>query len=280
MGAFSNLLLFILKFSMGITGASQALVADAFHSLSDIGSDFAIIFGVKYWNKPADTDHPYGHKRIETMISAAIGFALFFIGILIAYKAASTIITGKPIPRPGKIALSAALISIVIKEIIYRKTVSAGKRIRSSALIANAWHHRSDAISSIPVAIAIAAASFGGAGFMIIDRIGALAVSFFILKAAFNIIKPAINELCESGLPEELREQLFLIAINVNNVKNVHAIRYRKMSSEIFVDMHILVNGDISVYKGHEIATKVKNEIIEKMPEVVDVTVHVEPYKE
>jgi cation diffusion facilitator family transporter len=261
---------------MGIAGSSQALVADAFHSLSDMGTDFAVIFGVKYWTKPADIDHPYGHKRIETIISAFIGITVLFIGMIIAYQAIATIVQKKTVMQPGKIALAAALFSIIIKEIIYRKTIHIGEKLKSSAVMANAWHHRTDAISSIPVAVTIAVASVNP-GLVILDRIGALVVSFFIMAASFNIIKPAINELCESGLPKELKENIFAIAMKVNGIKNVHAIRYRKMASEIFVDMHILVDGDISVRAGHEIATKVKSEIIKKMPDVIDVTVHIEP---
>ena len=275
-GIFTNISLALLKLAFGLIGSSQAVVADAIHSLSDMSTDFAILFGLRFWSKPADENHPYGHKRIETIISALIGLILVLVAFAIAYNALTTL-NEIDVKKPEAIALYAAFISIIAKEILYRKTLYVGKKTKSPATIANAWHHRSDALSSIPVFLAVLAAVINPS-WAIVDHIGALIVSIFIVLAGLRIILPALTELCDSGVPETVKDQIFSIAINVNNVKNVHAIRYRKMASEIFVDLHVMVDSGMSVYEGHEIAKRVKNEIIDTLVEVVDVTVHIEPY--
>ena len=275
-GIFTNISLALLKLTFGLIGSSQAVVADAIHSLSDMSTDFAILFGLRFWSKPADKNHPYGHKRIETIISALIGLILILVAFAIGYNAITTL-NEPDTKKPEAIALYAAFISIIAKEILYRKTLYIGKKTKSPATIANAWHHRSDALSSIPVFLAVLAAVINPS-WSAVDHIGAMIVSIFIVVAGLRIIRPALTELCDSGVPETYKEKIFTIAMKVSNVKNVHAIRYRKMASEIFVDLHIMVDSKMSVYEGHEIARKVKNEIIDMLVEVVDVTVHIEPY--
>jgi len=179
--------------------------------------------------------------------------------------------------QPGWIALVGVVVSIVLKEGLYHWTLDVGKQTKSSAVIANAWHHRSDAISSIPALIAVAAAALHP-DLAFVDRVGALIVSLIILKVSWEILRPVFSELTESGAPRKDREKIKSIAMDVNGVQHVHAVRTRKMGAGIFVDLHILVDGDMSVRKGHRISHEVKRELMEKGPEILDAVVHLEPY--
>ncbi len=266
-----------LKFTAGYFSQSQALIADAIHSLTDTTTDIAIIAGSHYWSRPPDDCHPYGHRRLETLVTAFIGVVLAAAGIGIGWEAISTLHTHHAEP-PGWFALCAAMASIVIKEVLYRWTANVGKKIRSSALAANAWHHRTDAISSLPVLLAV-----GGAlifpTWSFLDHVGAAIVSIFILHAAMRITWPAISELIDAGAPEEIQNEVARITLNTGGVKAVHAIRTRYISSSIQIDMHIVVDGAISVMEGHTIADNVEKNIIDGVPEVLDVVVHVDPYQ-
>ena len=270
-----NLFLSALKFAAGYFGKSQALVADAIHSLSDTTSDIAVIAGSHYWSRPPDEDHPYGHRRMETLVSIFIGIMLLAAGLGIGWEGISSLRQKQATP-PGWIALVAAFISIVSKEIIYRWTAAAGRRVKSSALAANAWHHRTDAISSLPVFIAV-----GGAlifpSWSFLDRVGAVIVSIFILHAAIKIIWPGISELIDVGAPEEIQASIKGCALKIKGVLDAHAIRTRYISTSIQVDLHIVVDGSITVREGHTIADDVRDCIIEDIPDVVDVVVHVDP---
>ncbi|MFQ5630642.1 MAG: cation diffusion facilitator family transporter [bacterium] len=275
-GMFVNIGLSVAKFVLGILGASQALVADAVHSLSDLSTDFAVLIGVSYWTKPPDDNHPYGHRRIETLVSAAIGFALFVVAVGIGYHALATM-RDEDIRQPGLIALAGALLSIVLKEIIYRWTVIIGKRLRSPALIANAWHHRTDALSSIPVAIAIAAVALNPQ-WAFIDHIGAFVVSLFIIHASWSIISPAFSELVDKGASRDVQDRITKIAMAVEGVESVHAVRTRRMGTILHIDLHVMVDSEMTVEKGHEISHDVKRELLEQGPDVGDVIVHLEPF--
>lgn len=271
-----NLFLFVLKLVLGFLGSSQAVIADAFHSLSDITTDLAVLFGVKFWSAPPDEDHPYGHRRMEAIVTAVIGIALGIVALEIGYNALATMqdVHLKP---PGKIALVGVVISIVFKEILYHWTKAVGIQAKSSALIANAWHHRSDAISSVPVLIAVAvAAIYPNLAF--IDNVGALVVSLFILKISWQIIVPPISELADRGASHKDRKKINAIAMGIKGVESVHAIRTRKLGSGLYVDLHVLVDGDMTVRMGHDISEAVKCELIEKGPAILDVVVHLEPH--
>jgi len=274
-GLLTNIGLSGLKFAAGYFGRSQALIADAIHSLTDTTTDIAVIAGSHYWSRPPDENHPYGHRRLETLVTAFIGIMLVAAGIGIGWEAISTLHKKHATP-PGWIAFYAAMASIVAKEILYRWTAAVGKKIKSPALAANAWHHRTDAISSIPVLIAV-----GGAlifpSWSFLDRVGAVIVSIFILHAALKIIWPAVSELIDAGAPEETQKKIMEIACNTRGVREVHAIRSRYISSSIQIDLHIVVDGSISVQAGHTIADTVENNIIDGIPEVLDVVVHVDP---
>jgi len=200
------------------------------------------------------------------------------VALGIGYNSLSTM-REVQVVQPGWIALVGVVVSIVLKEGLYHWTLDVGKQTKSSAVIANAWHHRSDAISSIPALIVVAAAALHP-GLAFLDRVGALIVSFIILKVAWEILRPVFSELTERGAPYKDREKIKSIAMNVNGVQHVHAVRTRKMGAGIFVDLHILVDGDMSVRKGHRISHEVKRELIEKGPEIQDAVVHLEPYDE
>jgi len=274
-GLICNLLLAVLKMAAGIIGHSHAVVADAIHSLSDLVTDFAVIAGVHFWTKPADEDHPHGHQRIETLVTVVIGLFLAAVAVGLAWDA----ITGghdSGSVAPTGIALVAALISIVVKEILYRWTAAEGRRLDSPALIANAWHHRSDALSSIPAAIAVAVAVINPR-FAFVDRIGAVAVCVFILYAAWKIIAPALLQLIDTAAPPEERRLLEELAIGVGGVRDVHGLRTRYVGPRLAVDLHIVVDPDLNVEQGHEIAEAVKIALMAGGPGVHDVLVKVEP---
>ena len=274
-GLWVNLFLAAIKFTAGIYGRSQALVADAIHSLTDLTTDIAVIAGSHYWSRPPDENHPYGHRRLETLVTVFIGVVLIAAGIGIGWKAISAL-QEKHASPPGWIAVAAALASIVCKESIYRWTAMTGRRLKSAALAANAWHHRTDAFSSIPVLIAVAGARvFPSWSFL--DHLGAAVVSIFILHASIKIIWPGLSELIDVGAPKETRKKIRDIAVKNEGVLQVHDIRTRYISSSIQVDLHIVVDGLITVRQGHDIADDVKARIIDRIPEVLDVIVHVDP---
>ena len=274
-GLWVNLFLAAIKFIAGIYGRSQALVADAIHSLTDLTTDIAVIAGSHYWSRPPDENHPYGHRRLETLVAVFIGIVLIVAGIGIGWKAISTL-QERQVAAPGWIAVFAALVSIVCKESIYRWTAIMGRRVKSPALAANAWHHRTDALSSFPVLIAVAGARvFPSWSFL--DRVGAVIVSIFILHASIKIIWPGISELIDVGAPTETRKKIRDIALKNDGVLQVHDIRTRYISTSIQVDLHIVVEGLITVREGHDIADDVKARIIDAIPEVLDVIVHVDP---
>jgi cation diffusion facilitator family transporter len=274
-GLVANVVLMSLKFAAGILGASQAVVADAVHSLSDLVTDFAVIIGMRFWSAPPDEQHPYGHRRLETVVTVLIGVALAAVGIGIALNSLSSL-QQEHAETPGWIAFAAATASIFVKEIVYRATVVVGKRIKSAALIANAWHHRSDALSSIPAALAVAAASIYPS-WAFLDHVGAVVVSLLILQAAWRIVVPAGRELIDSGAPPETVERLHAIAIAVKDVKRVHAIRTRYVGSAVQVDLHITVKPSMTVRAGHQISEEVKRALISSEMDVVDAVVHLEP---
>ena len=275
-GLIVNLLLAAVKFVFGVVGASHALVADAVHSLSDSVTDVAVLIGARYWSAPADADHPHGHGRIETIITLLIGAALAVVGIGLGYSALVTL--GAPAAAPpGWIAFAAACVSIVAKELLYQWTTHVGRRVKSSALIANAWHHRSDGFSSVPVAVAVLGARLIPQ-WTFLDPVAAVIVSVFILQAAWQIVWPALKQLSDSGASAEAREKLRGLVASTTGVKAVHALRTRHIGHGLQVDLHVLVDPQLTVRAGHDIAHSVKDILLRDGPEVVDVLVHIEPF--
>ena len=273
-GMFCNLLLAAGKFLAGIFCCSYALMADAVHSLSDLVSDLAVLIGVRYWSAPPDEEHPYGHERIETLVTLSIGIMLALAGIGIGWDSLREIRV-KDGEAPGRAAFVVAVISVLLKEALYRWTLRAGRRVRSSALKANAWHHRSDALSSIPAAAAIAVASFFPEwGF--IDRIGAVIVSTFILHAAWKILRDPLFELADSSAPQR-NEEIRKIALGVPGAIGVHAVRTRSHGQGLITDLHLLVSPDLTVREGHRISTEICTRLIRSHLKIHDVVVHIEP---
>ncbi|MFW6158233.1 MAG: cation diffusion facilitator family transporter [Planctomycetota bacterium] len=269
-----NVFLTVLKFACGAFGHSQALVADGVHSLSDSTTDVAVLVGMRYWSRPPDESHPHGHGRIETIISLAIAVVLAVIAVGITYDALAGLQNDHPPPR--WVALIAALAAIVGKEIIYRWTSRVGRKIKSTALMANAWHHRSDSLSSIPVVIAVLAAKIDPA-WAFVDHVAAVVVSVFVLRAAWSIGWPGLKELAETAAPPGVRERIEQVALETEGVELVHALRTRYVGGGLHADLHVGVPEDLNVRQGHDISERVKNRLIEHIPNVVDVVVHLEP---
>lgn len=272
----TNIALSALKLIGGTVGRSQAVVADGIHSLSDTATDIAILVGVKFWSAPPDACHPHGHKRIETMVSAVIGLILFSVGVGLVYDSLSAIYDKEPRKAPGWIAFAVTLAAIVVKEILFRYSIRVGQRIGSPAVIANAWHQRSDVLSSIPAALAVLAAKFFPS-WRSVDYIGAVVVSVFIFQAAVKIVAPALKQLVDTGAPAETRNRITEIAAQISGVINIHAVRTRYMGSGLQVDLHVEVDGNQTVREGHDIAGEVKHRLLEEGPDVADVIVHIEP---
>lgn len=276
-GLVINVVLSGLKMLAGIYGGCQALIADAVHSLSDLTTDAAVLIGVRYWSAPADKRHPYGHGRIETIVSLVIGMALFAVAVYIGYDSMATY-NGGDVFHPDWWVFGAALVSIVSKEWLYRWTVNTGKRIKSSALMANAWHHRSDAFSSIPVAIAVLISMIYPNDY--IDHIAALMVSVLILKAAWSIMSQAFEQLIDAGADAACVARLRDLAFATQGVRDVHKIRTRNIGSGLQVDMHVLVDPAMTVLDSHNIAVEVQKRLVSAEKDVIDVLVHIEPYEE
>jgi len=270
-----NLLLSVLKMAAGIFGCSQAMVADAVHSLSDSMTDIAILLGVRFWSAPPDERHPYGHWRIETLITTAIGVVLIVVAFGITVKSMQKIHAGDAV-SPAWFTFWAAILSMGAKEWLYQWTARTGRRLGSSAVTANAWHHRSDAMSSIPAAAAILTARLNPA-LAYVDQIGAVVVSVFVLHAAWKIIKPAAGDLLDEGASEQLLKTIRTLSEGIEGVSSVHAIRTRKVGPGYHLDLHVLVSPDYSVRRGHDIASAVKYALLNETPDIRDVVVHIEP---
>jgi cation diffusion facilitator family transporter len=274
-GLVINVALSALKLAVGVLGSSQAVLADGFHSLSDMTTDLAVLVGVKYWSSPADDGHPYGHRRIETIVTLGIGVALALVALGIAYRGLATV-RAEHMKQPRLIAFMGAMASIITKEILYRWTVAVGRRTKSPAVIANAWHHRSDALSSIPAAVAVALAVISPS-LSFVDHIGAVIVALFIIHASWRIIRPALAELSDSGAPAEIRRLICDVAAGTEGVKDVHAVRTRRVGPGIFVDLHLTVDAGMTVLRGHDVSEEVTKRIEKRVPDVIDVVVHIEP---
>ncbi|MCP4118272.1 MAG: cation transporter [Desulfobacteraceae bacterium] len=275
-GLVANILLSGIKFLAGVLGNSQALMADAVHSLSDTITDIAVILGSFFWSEPPDQCHPHGHQRIETMVTIVIGTMLLLAGVGVGWHSVTTLHLEESVTRPGPIALIVAAISLVTKEILYRWTDRAGIRVNSSALRANAWHHRLDAVSSIPVFLAVAGAMlFPNLTFL--DHVGALIVSIFIVQASFKILLPGFGELLEAGASAETLAEIKSLAESHPEVIEIHKLRTRYLGSTLRIDFHLVVDGELTIRQGHDIAEKIKTDLISELPDLSDAIIHIEP---
>ncbi len=276
-GLIANLIMSGLKFVVGYFGGSKALVADAAHSLSDAASDIGVLVGLRFWSKPEDASHPYGHGKIETFTGLIISAVLALTAIGIIWDALYQV-DKSDVENPGAISFWVAVASIIVKEILFRWTLKVGKEVRSQTVIANAWHHRSDALSSVVAAVSIAVTYlFPSYGF--VDDIGAVVVAVILLKAAVGIAFPALGKLTDCAPPPEIRDAIYQAAAAYDKVRSAHAIRTRYIGEDIFVDLHIEVDPWLSVREGHDISSDVSRKICEKIESVVDVVVHIEPHE-
>jgi len=280
-GSFINFILTVGKVIAGIVGNSTAMIADGIHSLSDFITDVIVILFIKVSGKEKDKGHHYGHGKFETFATMLISFALIIVGLGILITGTNKIIVslkGELIEQPGFIALYAALISIVFKEGLFWYTKIEGKKLNSQAMIANAWHHRSDAFSSIGTALGISGAILLGEHWRILDPIASVIVSFFILKVAWDIAKPSIDELLDSSLPEPIEKEIEVIIAGTKGVKNFHNLRTRKIGEIISIEVHVKVDKNMSVEISHQIATEIEITLRKRFGERIHVIVHIEPY--
>lgn len=273
-GATVDLLLGVAKIIAGYLGSSAALIADGIHSLSDLVTDGLVLFAMKHGSREADEAHPYGHGRIETLFTIILGVALVAVAIGIAWDAIARIADPARLMQPGWLALVVAVISIVAKEIIYRYTMAAAKKFNSNLLRANAWHSRSDAISSVIVAIGIIGYM---AGFTYLDSVAAIGVAVMIAKIGWELSWQSAQELIDTAMEPEQVQNIRNAILSVDGVDALHMLRTRRMGSDGLVDVHILVNPRISVSEGHRISDRVREEIIQQESNVTDVMVHIDP---
>ena len=274
-----NLLLAGIKLAAGILGRSGAMVADAVHSFSDMATDVVVIAFAKISAKPKDEGHDYGHGKYETLATIIISLALAAVGtgILVnSIGAIRVVVDGGLLPRPGTVALLAAAVSIVVKEILYRYTVREGRRVSSPSMIANAWHHRSDALSSLGTLAGIGCAYFLGDKWRIADPIAALVVAVFIFKIAFDLIRTG---LLERSLPEDVEEEILRVVAANPEVREPHNLRTRRIGASIAVEVHVRVDGAMSVCRSHELTEDIERRLRARFGEGTMIAIHVEPLK-
>lgn len=274
-GLAGNVVLSILKFIIGILGNSQAVVADALHSLSDTSSDLVILFGVSYWTAPPDEDHPFGHHKIESFVSIVIGLILMVVAAGIGYESVVSLLGQKSSPL-NRMVVIGPLISMVIKEVLFKITYRVGVQTNSSSLKANAWHHRTDALSSIPVLIAVGACLINPT-LWFLDQIGAIIVSAFIIKVGVQIAFENINDLLDTGISKDKIIEIKKVIAGIEKVKGMHKLRTRKLANYIYIDLHLQVSGALSVTEGHDISEQVKQALLNTNQKIIDVMVHLEP---
>jgi len=274
-GLLANLLLSGVKFGLGIMGNSQAVVADALHSFSDTSSDFVILLGVKYWTAPADDCHPFGHQKIESFVTIIIGLILMGVAAGIGYNAVLSLMTRSQTNLNWMVVMG-PILSFIVKEIMFRITYRVGIETNSSAVKANAWHHRTDALSSIPVLVAVIA-SLINPKLSFLDQVGAIIVSVFIIKVGLDILFTSINELLDAGMSGQELTAIEKTIMAIPKVRGVHRIRSRKIAGSFYIDLHLEVEGSMTVTAGHDISETVKNILLEKNNRLIDVMVHLEP---
>lgn len=282
-GGFVNFLLLILKFTAGIVGRSSAMVADAVHSLSDFVTDVIVVFFVHIASKPADKRHTYGHGKYETFATLLVSLSLLVVGALLLARSLSAIVSflhGGELHPPKMIALVAAVASIVCKEGIYRYTAYKGQRLGSSAIKANAWHHRSDALTSIGTAVGIGGALLLGGKWMILDPLAAAVVSIVIIVVAAKMAKPCFDELMEKSLPEVTEKQIEKIILEVPGVDSPHHLRTRRIGNNYAIEVHIRMDGNISLEESHRRASEIEKKLKEAFGPDTHVGIHMEPRKQ
>ena len=279
-GGVVNVVLLLFKFVAGIVGHSAAMVADAVHSLSDFVTDVIVLVFVHISSKPKDKSHDYGHGKYETLAMTLIGVALLIVAIGIIYHGAMKIVAwlnGEQLEAPGTLALWAALLSVLLKEGVYQYSMVKARQLNSQVVEANAWHHRSDALSSVGTAIGIGGAIFLGQRWTVLDPIASLVVGAFIVKVAVDLLHRGIDDLMEHSLPEDVEEEIIRIVGELKGVVDPHDLRTRKIGNHYAIELHILMDGDITLREAHNKASEVEDLLRARYGEHTHVAVHVEP---
>lgn len=282
-GSAGNVVLLTFKFFAGVLGHSSAMIADAVHSLSDFLTDVVVLIFVHVSAKPQDESHDYGHGKFETVASFFIGLALLAAatGIIVAgaVKLAAWL-KGEPLQAPGTLALWAALLSIVIKEALYHYTVRRGKALDSQAVVANAWHHRSDALSSIAAAIGIGGAILLGERWTVLDPLASVVVGAMLVKVAVDLLKTSVGELTDSSLPAATEDEIVQLIESFPDVQQPHNLRTRRIGNRKAIEVHVRMNGNASLSEAHDRATDIERRLKERFGQQTHITIHMEPIKD
>lgn len=281
-GSVVNMLLLIFKFVAGIVGNSAAMVADAVHSLSDFVTDIVVILFVRLSGRPADEDHGYGHGKFETLATLFVSLVLFGVAVMLFVGGVKDVVAvahGKQLAEPTMVALIAAVISIIAKELLYHYTVKCGEKLNSQVVVANAWHHRSDAFSSIGVLAGVGGAMFLGGSWAVLDPIAATIVSLFIVKVAYSLLMPSLEELLERSLPKDVEQRIEQIILSVDGVSSPHHLRTRRIGSAYAIEVHIRMDGNLTLTQAHAVTTAVERLLKQEFGDSTHVGIHTEPVK-
>ena len=279
-GGAVNVMLLLFKFVAGIVGHSAAMIADAVHSLSDFVTDIIVLVFVRISGKPTDKSHEYGHGKYETLATTLIGLALLIVAVGIVYSALTKIIAwaeGGTLEAPGMLALWAALLSIILKEAVFHYSMVQARKLKSQAVEANAWHHRSDALSSIGTAIGIGGAIFLGERWTVLDPMAGIIVGLFIIKVAIDLLRNGIGDLMEHSLPDEVESEILQLAGSIPGVTEPHDLHTRRIGNHYAIELHILMDDDISLREAHNKSEEVENILREHYGKETHISVHVEP---
>ncbi len=279
-GGIVNVILLIFKFLAGVIGHSSAMIADAIHSFSDFITDIIVLVFVKISSKPQDKSHDYGHGKYETLAMTVIGFALMAVAIGVIVKGAMKIASwahGEVLEAPGKLAFWAAIVSIVLKEAVYRYSIVMAKKLNSKAVEANAWHHRSDALSSLGTLVGIGGAILLGNRWTILDPLASLVVSFFILRVAWTLLKQGFDELMEASLPEDVENEILSIVSSFPNVQDPHHLCTRRIGNRYAIELHIRMDGNLPLSTAHSCTYEIESALKQRFGDTTHITIHVEP---
>ncbi|MBO4462694.1 MAG: cation transporter [Prevotella sp.] len=281
-GGAVNVVLLLFKFVAGIVGHSAAMVADAVHSLSDFVTDIIVLVFVRLSAMPKDKSHDYGHGKYETLAMTIIGLALLGVAVGIVYSGVVKIIAwanGEQLTAPGLLALWAALLSVVLKEAVYRYSMRKARQLQSQAVEANAWHHRSDALSSLGTAAGIGGAILLGQRWTVLDPVASVIVGVFIVKVAVDLLRDGIGDLMEQSLPDEVEQEILSLVAQLPDIRNPHNLRTRRIGNHYAIELHIRMDGDISLHEAHDKASEVEHLLKDHYGALTHVAVHVEPDK-
>ena len=279
-GSAANVLLTVFKFIAGVVGHSAAMTADAVHSLSDLLTDAVVLVFVRISGKPEDCGHDYGHGKYETLATTFIGIALVIVAAGIGYKATTALFywwQGGTLEAPGMVALWAAVVSIVLKELVYQYTIHCGRNLNSPAVEANAWHHRSDALSSLGTLVGIGGAILIGNRWTVLDPLASLVVTFFILRVAWKLLRQGIDELMEASLPEDVENEILSIVTSFPDVQDPHHLRTRRIGSRYAIELHIRMDGNLSLNTAHTRTYEIEQALKKRFGSATHITIHVEP---